>query len=191
LAEEDTVELEGTASQTAEFDVYSVARLLESITTESGRRFIDLASGSPVMLVFLRHAGCTFCREALADISQTRAEIEASGTQIVLVHMGDRSAVDQQVNKHRLQDVERICDSGQVLYDAFGLKRGSFTQLFGLKVWRRGIVAGLLRGHGRATPVADYRQMPGVFFVDKGLITRRFRHKSAADRPQYQSICAP
>ena len=72
-------------------DIYSVADLLESITTESGRRFVDLAQESSLLLVFLRHAGCTFCREALADISRTRQSIEAKGTKIILIHMGDRS----------------------------------------------------------------------------------------------------
>ncbi len=172
-----------------DFDVHAVADLLEQSATESGRALVDLIAAHPVLLVFLRHAGCTFCREALADIAKVRHAIEAKGTKIVLVYMGDRHAMLKVVRKYNVADLERIADSGRALYSAFGLNRGSFRQLFGWKVWWRGMIAGLWDGHGRGTPSADYRQMPGVFFVDKGLIARHFRHRSAADRPEYDSLC--
>ena len=172
------------------FDLHATANLLESATTESGRKLVDLMAQSSILLVFLRHAGCTFCRETLSDISKLRSEIEARGTHIVLVHMGDREAMLSIVAKYGLSDLERIADSTQVLYAAFGLGRGSFRQLFGWKVWWRGVFAGLIKGHGRGAAVADYRQMPGVFYLEKGMIAKRFRHKSAADRPPYESICS-
>jgi peroxiredoxin len=178
-----------TANTAAVPDMYTMERLLANVTTASGQRLVDLAQQSPVLLVFLRHAGCTFCREAVADIAKIRHEIECQGTRIVLVHMGDRSAMEQLTQKYGLNDLDRICDSEQLLYSAFGLRRGTFSQLFGLKVWWRGFVAGLLQGHGVGRPVADSRQMPGVFYVDQGLIARRFRHQSAADRPAYDEIC--
>jgi hypothetical protein len=59
----------------------------------------------PVLLVFLRHVGCTFCREALADLSARRAEIEASGTQVVLVHMGREDTAATVLNKYNLGDI--------------------------------------------------------------------------------------
>jgi hypothetical protein len=173
------------------FDPYSVAALLESVTTDSGRHFVDLSQEGPLLLVFLRHAGCTFCREALADISQARARIEAKGAKIVLVHMADRAAMQELVAKHSLQDLDRICDSSQVLYQTFGLARGSLRQLVGAKVWWRGFMAGVVAGHGRGPASADVRQMPGVFYLEKGAIIGHFRHHSAADRPHYESLCAP
>jgi len=175
----------------ASFDVHSVATLLESVSAESGHRLVDLAQESPLLLVFLRHAGCTFCREAVADIAEARGKIEAKGTRIVLVHMGDRAAMQSLIEKYAMQDMERICDTEQILYDAFGLRRGNLRQLAGWKVWWRGFMAGVVRGHGRGTPAADFRQMPGVFYLDKGLIARRFRHQSAADRPEYEALCGP
>jgi hypothetical protein len=105
--------------------------------------------------------------------------------------MGDREAMRKITQKYNVADLERIADPIRTLYSAFGLNRGNFRQLFGWKVWWRGLIAGLWNGHGRGTPSADYRQMPGVFFVDKGLIARHFRHRSAADRPEYDSLCTP
>ena len=53
-----------------------------------GDSIAHLSKTSPVLLVFMRHIGCTFCREAMSDLAQQRRMIEASGTRLVLVHMG-------------------------------------------------------------------------------------------------------
>lgn len=176
---------------TLDFDVHAVADLLERSATESGLHLVDLIAQQPALLVFLRHAGCTFCREALADIAKARHDIEARGTKVILIYMGDREAMLKVTQKYNVSDLDRIADPDRALYSAFGLNRGTFRQLFGWKVWWRGVIAGLWNGHGRGTPSADYRQMPGVFLVDKGLIARHFRHRSAADRPEYDSLCTP
>jgi len=178
------------ASTHAVAEISSTARLLEQVRTERGDSLMHLVDGSPVLLVFLRHAGCTFCREAVADIAAVREEIEGTGTRIVLVHMGDRDGMSELIDRHQLGSLDRICDPDRLLYAAFGLRRGTFRQLFGLKVWVRGLVAGLIRGHGWKKPVADSHQMPGVFLLERGMIARSYRHRSAADRPCYTAYCA-
>jgi len=173
----------------SQIDALAIVRALENATTESGAELIRLVEHSPVLLLFLRHAGCTFCREALSDIADTRAAIESDGTRIVLVHLGDRSEIGDVVRKYRVENLDRICDPSQELYRAFGLSRGSFWQLFGPKVWWRGLIAGWFHGHGMGKPAADSGQMPGVFLIDKGMVISRFRHRTAADRPSYVEIC--
>nr|WP_256200529.1 hypothetical protein [Verrucomicrobium spinosum] len=51
--------------------------LLAEALTSAGPSLAALSQQSPVLVVFLRHAGCTFCREALADIARVRPAIEA------------------------------------------------------------------------------------------------------------------
>ena len=165
-----------------------LAQVLEAARTENGRSLVEFVSQGPVLLVFLRHAGCTFCREALADIARDRTSIESGGTQIVLVHQGDRQAMERVVARYGVADLERICDGGHELYQAFGLKRGGLRQVAGWKVWWRGMWAGVVGGHGLSLPEADARQMPGVFWIDRGMVVRRFRHQSAADRPCYVGL---
>jgi peroxiredoxin len=161
---------------------------LEGVRTQSGERLVQLAEASPVMLVFLRHAGCTFCREALGDIARARRAIEATGTRIILVHMGDTQAIVSIVEKHGLSTLDRICDPEQQLYRAFGLKRGKLRQLLGPKVMLRGFQAAVLGRHGIGWPAADSAQMPGLFLIDGSGIIRRFRHRTAADRPDYSAL---
>jgi peroxiredoxin len=166
-----------------------LVKTLECAVTQSGESLVGLSASSPVLLVFLRHAGCTFCREALADIARAQRAIEGSGSRIVLVHMGDSEAIEKLIRKNGLAGVDRICDREQKLYRAFGLKRGKFLQLFGPKVIWRGFQAGLLAGHGIGRLSADSFQMPGLFLLHKAGIVRRHRHRSAADRPDYAAIC--
>ena len=156
--------------------------------TQHGQSFVALSEVSPLLVVFLRHAGCTFSREALSDLARSRALIERQGTRILLVHMGDGRSLDALLQKHKLDDLDLISDPDQSLYRAFGLKRGNIRQLFGFKVLWRAFGTGVLLRYGIGTAVADSAQMPGVFYLEQSMIVRRFRHQSAADRPDYACL---
>jgi hypothetical protein len=164
---------------------------LDRALTESGESLVQLTAASPVLLIFLRHAGCTFCRETLRDVAEARDAIEKGGTRIVLVHMGDREALQTSLHKYGLTLLDRISDPGQELYRAFGLRRGNFRQLAGFTVVWRGLVEGALMKCGIGRVTADSRQLPGIFLIDAKGIIRRFRHRTAADRPDYVRFCAP
>ncbi len=151
-------------------------------------RYAELLERSkrrPILLVFLRHLGCTFCREALADLGARRRDIAKLGADIVLVHMADEAAWAPFISRSGLQDATAIADPEKKLYRAFELKRGTVGQLFGWRVWLRGIRAGILRGHGLNIPRQDPWQMPGVFLLKDGEIKTAFRHHRVSDRPHY------
>jgi peroxiredoxin len=169
-------------------EVLGAARTLEAAVTQNGNRLVDLAGESPILLVFLRYAGCTFCREALGDIAAGRRAIEKTGARIVLVHMSREPEIRKLAARYQLQDVDRIRDTGRVLYRTFGLKRARLAQLAGPKVWWRGFRSAVLTGHGQGLPDASVLQMPGVFLLEKGELVRSFRHRSVADRPAYAEL---
>lgn len=174
--------------QTPEGKALSVQEALARARVSDGSSLAELSRGGPALVVFLRHAGCTFCREALADIAARRARIESEGVRIVLVHMGDDASAREFFAKYGLDDVARVSDPGRELYRAFDLRRGTLRQLFGLRVWWRGFVAGVLGGHGAGALAGDGFQMPGVFLIRNERIERAFRHVSAGDRPEYESM---
>lgn len=153
--------------------------------TQFGISILEHSRLRPVLLVFLRHVGCTFCREALSDLADKRKEIESTGTQIVLVHMGREEAAEQILRKYDLLDIPRVADPKLTLYEAFGLERGTMAQLLGPKVWLRGFKAGFLGKHGMGGAEGDVAQMPGVFLLFHGETLKSYRHQSAADRPDY------
>lgn len=153
--------------------------------SQHGLSILEHSRLRPVLLVFLRHVGCTFCRQALADLSAKRREIEASGTQIVLVHMGHEHAAEQILARYKMDDVPRVWDPGLSVYRAFGLEKGDLRQLMGPRVWLRGFQAGF---HGVGIPDGDVSQMPGVFLVFHGELIKSYRHQSVADRPDYVAM---
>lgn len=144
----------------------------------------QLSEKSKVLVVFLRHAGCTFCREAIADLAKRHEFLNSRGIGLALVTQGDPEKIKVLCARYHLPDVPIIHDPTQFLYRAFELRRGSFAELFGIKVWLRGLLA-FFRGHGVGTLDGDGFQMPGVFLLHDGEIVRAFRHQSAADRPDY------
>ena len=152
------------------------------------RRGTDLLEASkhePQFLVFLRHFGCTFCREAIADLATIDERLRQLGTRLVLVHMSPESEARELFDQHGLREVTAISDPDRVLYRAFALRRGSPAQLLGWSVWKRGWDAGVKNGHGIGWLRGDAAQMPGAFVVSHGHVVAQFIHETAADRPDY------
>lgn len=152
-----------------------------------GRTIAEHSADRPTLVVFLRHSGCTFCKEAVADIAAQRGRIESAGNGLLLVHMSDDAAAGRWLGRHGLGDVPRVSDPGRRLYRSFDLARGRFAQLFGPGVWLRGLAA-TLRGHLVGKLDGDGFQMPGAFLVADGRIVRACRHETAADRPDYHAL---
>jgi len=155
------------------------------VLSQMGSSLTELSRESAVLIVFLRHSGCTFCREALADISRQRTAIEDQGTTIALVHLG-HSEPTELLKQNELTDLHCFRDPTGVLYDAFHLKNGGFRELLGPAVWWRGFHAWREHGIGRLN--GNGFRMPGVFLLHDGAVARAFRHLTAADRPDYVDL---
>ncbi len=151
----------------------------------TGISIFEYSQDGKVMLVFLRHFGCTFCREMLSDISKLKKEITKQGVTIVLVHMVTDEEAEMVLKTYGINDLPRISNPEMDLYNSWGLEHGSISQLFGMKVWWRGLTAGVVNGHGIGWLKGSGFQMPGVFLIENNQILDQFIHKSAADRPDY------
>lgn len=156
--------------------------------TNKGERVSQLSQQGSVLLVFLRHFGCTFCRESLVELSKIKRDADSKGVKIVLVHMSRAAYADQVLSIYDLSDVSHVSDPEQEIYREYGLRRGNWWQLFGLPVVWRGLVAGLVKGNLPGKPVADPYQMPGVFVLRENKVISRFVHRYASDRPQYREL---
>jgi hypothetical protein len=153
-------------------------------------QLLAASKDGPVLLLFLRHFGCTFCREALADLRKARRSLADQGVRVAVVHMSSREAGHEYQEKYHLADAVFISDPHKKLYRAFNLRRGKPAQLFGPKVWLRGAKAGLFDGHGIGWLEGDGLQMPGTFVLNDGQVVWEYRHESAADRPDYLAACS-
>src|SRR5258708_3453314 len=115
-----------------------VATALASMYAESGMSLLSLTQASPVLLVFLRHFGCSFCRQTLSQVGSLRPELEARGVRPVFVHLGTPERAKPYFEYYGLADVERISDPEAAIYQhpLFGLTRTNpFLHFLKARVW--------------------------------------------------------
>lgn len=162
---------------------------LQEIKTNKNRSLLEASKTRPVLLVFLRHFGCIFCREAMKDLSKNRSNIESRGVSIIFVHMSDESTADNYFSDYGLEEIEHISDPGCQVYSKFGLLKGSFNQLYGLQIWLRGIQTTVVEGTSFSLKqIGDGLQMPGVFYILDGVIREEYVHSRVSDRPNYLDL---
>ncbi|WKN46153.1 SelL-related redox protein [Tunicatimonas pelagia] len=168
----------------------SLPETLAKFSTNQEHNLSSLSYEQPLLLVFLRHFGCTFCREALQEIAEKRTAIENQEVKIVLVHMGSVAQGEAYFAKNNLSGLSHISDPSCQLYNLFRLQRARFSQVFGLRVWLRGFKAGVLHSHGIGKLVGDGFRMPGVFLIYQGELLKSYKHQLASDRPDYVSLAS-
>lgn len=159
---------------------------MQHLKSNYGRTLQEMSSAAPVLVFFLRHLGCTFCRETLADLRQMRQEIEAQGVDIALVHMARDEDAAILFRKFQLADLPRFADRRKSLYHAFGVGRGTMRTIFAWQNWKRMLSIGFRYGAGPI--MGDPFQMPAVFVVDQGQPVVSHLHENVSDRPDYLGL---
>lgn len=175
-------------------DNHDLKEFLSDIKTYKGSSLYDLSMESPILVVFLRHFGCIFCRESLQDLAKKQAQLSLKGIKLVFVHMSDDQTAASYFEEYGIEDYNSISDPACEIYSQFGLTKGSFNQLFGLQVMLRGIQSMVKeRTAFSIKQIGDGFQMPGIFLLNKGKVEDSYIHKKASDRPDYDiliSCCA-
>jgi hypothetical protein len=169
-----------------------MAAVLQEYRTESGRTLLELLDESPLLLIFLRHFGCSFCRQTLDDVSKIRDRIEVRGIRPVFVHLGSPERAKPYFDYYHLSDVERVSDPSASLYgrSVFQLSRKNvFSHLLVPAVWKAWLT-GSMRKHGIGMIKEDADQMPGIFYLRQRAIVRAYRYKTIADEPDYLKLIA-
>jgi hypothetical protein len=180
-----------TASVEAAYES-DFAKMLAEIQTESGKDLLSLTEQSPVLLIFLRHFGCSFCRKAISDVAELGPELAARGVLPVFVHLGTCEIAKAHFDYYKISDVERIHDPQAVIYQSavFGLGRSSpWLTLVNPYVWF-GWLKGNIFKHGIGKIEGDGHQMPGIFFLKGPNIERKFIYRQISDEPPYLRLIA-
>jgi peroxiredoxin len=161
---------------------------LEQAQTQSGQSLLDLSRQQDLLVVCLRHAGCTYCREALHDLSQQRSAIEAKGVRPVVVHMGTVAQGEQLVRRYGYEGLDHVSDPNRRLYRALQLPLGTLSQLVGIQTFWRALVGGVVFRYGFGNFVGNGLQMPGAFLIRDGKILKSYRHQTPADRTSFAEL---
>jgi hypothetical protein len=161
---------------------------LRTAVTADGSNLYDRSFQSPLLIVCVRHLGCTFCREMLAELAKCRPEIEQTGTIPVVVSMGTNQQADSMLNRYGLSDVLHVSDTQRRLYHALELPFGTLGQLFGWNTLRRALVDGTVFRFGFGQIVGHALQLSGAFIVKDGQVKRAIRHQSSAERTDFREM---
>jgi peroxiredoxin len=128
----------------------------------------------PAVVVWLRHFGCVFCREHVAEVRAARSDIEALGAGIVFVGNGTPRAAGWFQRKFAA-DSTVLTDPDLVTYRAIGARSGLLTTL-GPQVWAKGLRA--FRSGARQTSTKGHgMQQGGVLVIAPGT-TILYKHIS-------------
>lgn len=165
-------------------DPMSLDEAMDSYRLSSGETLGEASEKDLLAVVFLRHFGCTFTRQLLRNLEAMHEQSKKHGARLVLVHMLQEGEEVEYLNR---DGVERIADPRCELYRAFGLGKGGFLELFGLRVWIRGTMA-FFRGCGVGMIKGDGLQMPGAFLVEHKKIRKARRAETAADLPDVTGL---
>ena len=140
----------------------------------------------PILLPFLRHFGCIFCRERLAQLGQAEERLAQAGLLSVAIGIGEPKHARRYGRLAPATVCLAVPDTSAHL--AYGLQRGSVMQLSGPRT-----VAAALRatanGHFQGMATGDARMLSATFVVGAdGLI--RFAHYSAyaGDVPAWEAV---
>ena len=148
----------------------------------------DAIQREKIFLLFVRHAGCTFCRENLAELKSKLPELRAKNMRPIVVHMSSWADGQAMMNSIGIPEVVHVSDPTSSLYRAYGLERGQLSQLFGPTVWWRGFQAAILKRNGLGTLDGDGFQLGGTFVLQNGKILESYPTKSAADPVPFQCV---
>jgi peroxiredoxin len=118
------------------------------------------------------------------QLRDDHARFEEAGATISLIGLGPHTRALVFCDERHVP-FECLSDPSQDAYRAYGLDRGSNRQLFGPQLILRYAKALLTKDVEVAKLSGDdYRQMPGVFVIDRGGIVRyAHRNTDVADNP--------
>lgn len=163
----------------------SLEEVTSSYRLSTGETLKEASANQTLVLVFLRHFGCTFTRQIIRGLQEIEQTAKQQNARLILIHMLKDGNEMKYLGGH--DDVARIADPHCHLYRAFGLGKGGFMELFGPRVWLMGAIA-VFQGCGMGYLAGDGRQMPGAFLLREGKILASQRARDASELPDLSAL---
>lgn len=163
--------------------------VLASLRTDMGETPARMSRRGPVLLICLRHSGCTFCRAMMARVRSGLRELTGRGYTIVLVVPHDSRRDERVRMRYGVNELPLIVDPDRVLYRALGLRRGTLAQLIGPRQWWSTIRYAIFGGHGVGLVSGDPFQLHGVFLIRDGQLVKAERSRHASDLFDLVNFC--
>jgi len=146
----------------------------------------------PLVVMFMRHFGCAFCREHLIKMGKALKDFEAAGAQVVAIFQYSAEAT-RDFCEGRKVPFECLGDPKREAYQQVEVGKGTRDQVLGrniagkyLKTMFRSRVVGSINA-----PVEEMLQLPGTFVVGTdGRVLFAHYAVNSADNPPPADVLA-
>jgi peroxiredoxin len=150
-------------------------------------RLAERWSERPLVIAFMRHFGCPFCREHLIQLSRHYDELRAAGGDVVAIF------------QYRAEPTVSFCNSRGVPFDCYGDPKRAAYAAVGLDRGERpeylslSLLVPLMRaarvGAYAGKPQGDVAQRPGTFVVDRsGHVVLAHYNVMSPDNPPMSAL---
>ncbi len=151
-------------------------------------RLGDLWTERPVVLVWLRHFGCLFCKEQTAEFRARRDDFRRRGADVVFIGNG-AARYAKGFREEFCAGCVVLTDPGLTSYELIGARGGILTTL-GPQAWGAGIRA-FRRGARQDRTQGHPFQQGGVLVVAPGgRVTYSYISRAAGDHPIVEDVLA-
>jgi len=159
---------------------------VKQIKDSSGQSLGDSLVKSKVLLIFLRHFGCTYCKKVVSELSDEKAKGSLKNLKPIFVHMSDVERGAEFFESYGLKGVAHISNADKSLYKEFGLVRGTLNQVIGPKVIAAGVKDLFKFGIGKIE--GDSLQMQGAFILEGESVAKSFKSKTVSDTVDFSNF---
>ena len=150
----------------------------------------DYWQKQPIVLVFVRHFGCTFCRQHIANLRKDYQQFQDAGAQVICVGMGISKVGRGFEILMDLKFPVLVTGETNAPYLEYGLGKGSLGQIFGIRSFVKALKA-TFQGHVGTSVQGDPYQMPGVFIIDTtGVLKYAHYYEDIGDTPENSELIA-
>jgi peroxiredoxin len=147
----------------------------------------------PVVLALMRHFGCIFCKEQVAELRAIVDQVHAEGAELVVLGSGSAQMAGFFAEDYAIT-TPVLTDPTREVYRALEARRPHRLGFIDPRVFI-GSMRALVRGHrqtfGPAAELGDDTQLGGVFIVRPGgHLAWAHRSAFAGDRPTNDEVLA-
>ncbi len=143
----------------------------------------------PLVVMFMRHFGCAFCREQLIRVGGAFDELREAGADVVAIFQYTAEATHDFCASREVP-FDCLADPWHEAYATVSLGRGTRRTLLGWRVAKRYPEAIRLTGSPGGGPKGgDMAQLPGTFVIDRsGRVRLAHYSENSADNPPVATL---
>ncbi|KAL0490954.1 regulator of G-protein signaling [Acrasis kona] len=167
---------------------------LNNIKTNKGVTLGEINKRHKILLMFLRHTKCLFCKEALKDISEAYLPLIQHNTVPIVVHIETPEFFSKFITKFADGDAIMLnllsaYDKDFVLSKQFRIVSANDNLKEMLRnlptTIKRAAQTGYTQNPLTANSGPDPGRIPSLFIIEQGKIVNEHRHRHIGERPDY------